>query len=126
MLLGVSIKQHKIMKLLINFLISSIMIYLAITFLPGIDAHSTLTAATVASVLGLANISIKPFLILFDIIPTLFTIVFALFFINGAIVVLSDWIIDDFSTESLWYVILFSAVISVLDWCIHKLVWRNH
>lgn len=112
------------MKLLINFLISSIVIYLAIVFLPGIDAHSTLTAAAVAGILGLANISIKPFLMLFDIIPTLFTIVFALFFINGAIVVLADWIIDDFSTENLWYVMLFSAVISVLDWCIHKLIWK--
>lgn len=124
MLLGVTFKQHKIMKLLINFLISSIVIYLAIIFLPGIDAHSTLTAAAIAGILGLTNISIKPFLMLFDIIPTLFTIVFALFFINGAIVVLADWIIDDFSTENLWYVMLFSAVISVLDWCIHKLIWK--
>lgn len=124
MLLGVTFKQHKIMKLLINFLISSIVIYLAIVFLPGIDAHSTLTAAAIAGILGLTNISIKPFLMLFDIIPTLFTIVFALFFINGAIVVLADWIIDDFSTENLWYVMLFSAVISVLDWCIHKLIWK--
>ena len=124
MLLPILSKQYKIMKLLINFLISSIVIYLAITFLPGIDAHSTLTAAAVAGILGLINISIKPFLLLFDIIPTLFTIIFALFFINGTIIVLSDWIIDDFSAESLWHVALFSAVISVLDWCIHKLVWK--
>lgn len=124
MLLPILSKQYKIMKLLINFLISSIVIYLTITFLPGIDAHSTLTAAAVAGILGLINISIKPFLLLFDIIPTLFTIIFALFFINGTIIVLSDWIIDDFSAESLWHVALFSAVISVLDWCIHKLVWK--
>lgn len=112
------------MKLLINFLISSIIIYLAIIFMPGIDAHSTLTAAAIAGILGLANISIKPFLILFDVIPTLLTIISALFFINGTIIVLADWIIDDFSTENLWYVILFSAVISVLDWCIHKVIWK--
>lgn len=124
MLLGVTFKQHKIMKLLVNFLISSIVIYLAIIFLPGIDANSTQTAAAIAGILGLVNISIKPFLMLFDVIPTLFTIVLALFFINGAIIVLSDWIIDDFAMENLWYVVLFSAVISVLDWCIHKLVWK--
>lgn len=112
------------MKLLINFLISSIVIYLAIIFLPGIDAESTLTAAAVAGILGLTNISIKPFLLLFDVIPTLLTIIIALFFINGAIVVLSDWIIDDFVAESFWYVVLFSAVVSVLDWCIHKIVWK--
>lgn len=112
------------MKLLINFFISSIVIYLAIIFLPGMDAGSVSTAASIAGILGLINISIKPFLMLFDIIPTFFTIVIALFFINGAIVVLSDWIIDDFSTESLGYVVLFSAVISVLDWCVHKVVWK--
>lgn len=112
------------MKLFINFLLSSIVAFAAVVFLPGLDVNSYWIAAFIAIVVGLINISIKPFLAILSIIPTFITIFLALFFFNGAVIVLSDWIIEGFSAESSWYVALFSAVVSILNWGIHRLVWK--
>lgn len=112
------------MKLFINFLLSSLVAFAAIEFLPGLDVDNYLIAIFIALIIGLINISIKPFLLILSIIPTFITIVLALFFFNGLIIVLSDWIIEGFSAEGTWYVILFSAVISILNWCIHRLIWK--
>lgn len=113
------------MKLFINFLLSSIVAFAAIEFLPGLDVKYYWIAIFISLVIGLINISIKPFLAIWSIIPTFVTIVLALFFFNGLVIVLSDWIIEGFSAEGTGYVILFSAVISILNWGIHRLIWKK-
>lgn len=112
------------MKLFINFVLSSIVAFAAIFFLSGLHVDSYWIAGFIAIVIGLINISIKPFLMILSIIPTFITIVLALFFFNGAVIVLSDWIIEGFSAESSWYIILFSAIVSILNWGIHRVVWK--
>ncbi len=112
------------MKLFINFLLSAIVAFAAVEFLPGLDVYNYWTAIFIAIIIGLINISIKPFLMILSIIPTFLTIVLALFFFNGLVVVLSDWMIEGFSAERTWYVILFSAVVSILNWGIHRLIWK--
>ena len=70
------------MKLFINFLLSSLVAFAAIEFLPGLDVDNYLIAIFIALIIGLINISIKPFLLILSIIPTFITIVLALFFFN--------------------------------------------
>ena len=112
------------MKLFLNFVLSGIVAFFAILFLPGLDVDSYWIATFIAILIGLINISIKPFLAILSIIPTFVTIFLALFFFNGAVIVLSDWIFEGFSAENSWYVILFSAVVSILNWGIHRVVWK--
>ena len=112
------------MKLFINFLLSSIVAFVAIIFLPGLDVTTYWTAAFIGLVIGVLNVSIKPLLAILSIIPTFITIIITLFFLNGVVIVLSDWIIEGFSTESTVYVILYSAVVAILNWGVHRLVWK--
>lgn len=112
------------MKLFINFLLSTIVAFAAVEFLPGLDVDNYRIAIFIAIIIGLINISIKPFLLILSIIPTFVTIILTLFFFVGMVVVLSDWIFEGFSAEGTGYVILFSAVVSILNWGIHKVVWK--
>ena len=112
------------MKLFLNFVLSGIVAFAAVSFLPGLYVANYWIAIFIAIVIGLINISIKPFLSILSIIPTFITIFLALFFFNGAVIVLSDWIIEGFDAENSWYVILFSAVVSILNWGVHRVVWK--
>ena len=113
------------MKLFANFALSVIAAFAAILFLPGLGVSEYMLALFIALVIGLVNISIKPLLLILSIIPTFTTIVLALFFFNGLIIVLSDWLIEGFTAESAGYVIMFSGVVAVVNWGIHRLIWRK-
>ena len=60
-----------------------------------------------------------------SIIPTFTTIVLALFFFNGLIIVLSDWLTEGFTAEGAGYVILFSGVVAIVNWGIHRMIWKK-
>lgn len=110
--------------MLINFLLSSVVVYLAATFLPGIEIGSFWTAIVVALVLAILNITVKPILQVLSIIPTLFTIGLFLLVINGAVIVIADWFVDDFKVTNFGYAILFSIVVSVSNWILHRIFRR--
>lgn len=112
------------MKLFINFAVSFAVTFLIVLFLPGLGVDGYPIALYIGLAIGIINICVKPLLEVWGIIPTSLTILTALFFINGAVIVLADWILEDISTERIGYIILFSAVVSVLNWAIHKLIWK--
>ncbi len=113
------------MKLFANFALSAIAAFAAIMFLPGLGVSQYTIAVFIALVIGLANISIKPLLLMLSIIPTFTTIVLALFFFNGLIIVLSDWLTEGFTAEGAGYVILFSGVVAIVNWGIHRMIWKK-
>lgn len=112
------------MKIFINFLLSAILTFAAILFLPGLDVNSNMAVAYIALAVGVINISVKPLLEVCSIVPTFATIILALFFLNGAVVVLADWMLEGFSAEGMGYVILFSTIVSLLNWGVHRLLYR--
>lgn len=114
------------MKLFINFILSSITALIIILILPGLGIDSYWLAAFVSLILGLINISIKPFLAMFSVIPTFFTIILALFLLNAAVIILADWVFERFYAENSLYVALFSAVLALINWGIHRLIWKSH
>ncbi len=121
----ISIKQTYIrMKVFINFAVSFFITFLTVLFLPGLDVNGYLVALYIGLAIGVINICVKPLLEVCGIIPTSWTILTALFFMNGAVIVLADWMLEDLSIEGIGYVILFSAVVSILNWAIHKIIWK--
>ena len=113
------------MKIVINFLLSAIVSFIAVLFLPGLDVNGYLPAIYIAVVLGIFNVCIKPLLEVLSIVPTFITIILALFFFNGAVLVLADWILEDFAAEGTGYVILFSAVVAIVNWGIHRVLYQD-
>lgn len=113
------------LKILINFLASTLISFFAMLFLPGLDIRSYGIMLLIAIILGLVNISVKPLIKIGGVIPTFITIFIALFFLNGAVIVLGDWIIEGFSAERFGYVVLFSATLTILNWGVHQLIYRK-
>jgi len=113
------------MRLFINFLLSTIAAFILILLFPAIGISEYGVALIIAIVLGLSNIVIKPLLKLFTAIPIFFTIILSLFIINCIVVVMADWILEGNASESTWSVIIFSSILAVINWGIHKLIWQK-
>lgn len=108
------------MKMTMNFFSSVIVTYLVLILLPGIEVGSIWTGILLAILLGIFNIIVKPALELLSIIPTLLTILLFLLIINGGILVMVDWFMDSFSVTSLGTVIMFSVIVTIANWGLHR------
>ena len=99
------------MRLILRLLVTAAVAFLLAQILPGIHVANYETAIWFAIVLGLLNIFLKPFLILFTLPLTLLTFGLFLFIINTITVLLaSDWVkgfqIDSFSSGLLFSLLL--------------------
>lgn len=100
------------MKTLINIFFTTVFVLVLAHFMPGVHVADFMSAFLVAIVLGLLNIFIKPILVFFTLPATLFTFGLFLLVINGAIVMLCDYLIDGFKVATFWQAVLFSLVLS--------------
>lgn len=80
-------------------------------------------AAVVAVVLGAINTFIKPIIKILSIPVNLVTLGLFSFVINGLMVLLCAKIIGEqyFHVDGFWAAILFSIILSVVNWIIHKM-----
>lgn len=72
-------------------------------------------ALLVAAVLALANMIVKPVLIIFTIPITIFTLGLFLLVINALIIMLVDYLVPGFRVDGFWWALLFSVVLSVFN-----------
>ncbi|UOK42790.1 MULTISPECIES: phage holin family protein [Flavobacterium] len=110
-------------NLLVRLLITTILIIVLSYFLPGIDV--TFKAALItAVVLGLLNTFLKPVLVFFTLPITLMTLGLFLLVINTFMVLLADYLIDDFTVKSNIFVnaFIFSVVLSLSQWFLNLFV----
>ena len=119
------LERRQAMKMTMNFFSSVIVTYLVLILLPGIEVGSIWTGILLAILLGIFNIIVKPALELLSIIPTLLTILLFLLIINGGILVMVDWFMDSFSVTSLGTVIMFSVIVTVANWILHRYFRRK-
>lgn len=84
-------------------------------FLRGIYVESPEAALTVAVVLGLLRIFVKPLLILFTLPVTVFTLGLFLLVINAIIILIADHFVKGFHVDGFWYALLFSVLLSMFQ-----------
>ena len=114
------IKGGKIMKMTLNFISSTVVTFLIIIFMPGIEVGSIWTAILLAILLGIFNIAVKPGLEFLSIIPTLLTILLFLLVANGSILIMADWLMDSFKVNSFGTTVIFSVIVTVSNWMLHR------
>jgi putative membrane protein len=110
-------------NLLIRLLITTVLIVVLSHFLPGIQV--TLKAALIAAVvLGLLNTFLKPILVFFTLPITLLTLGLFLLVINTGMILLADYLIDDFNILPNVFVnaFIFSIVLSLSQWFLNLFV----
>ncbi|MBC2838898.1 phage holin family protein [Robiginitalea sp. SC105] len=103
------------MNFILRLLLSALAVVLLSKLLPGVSVASYGIAILVALVLSLLNFIVKPLLILFTLPVTILTLGLFLLIINAVIILLADAIVDGFAVNGLWWALLFSLLLSVLQ-----------
>lgn len=103
------------MSTLIRFLLNGLAILLTAYILPGVSVTNYLTALIVAFFLAIANMVVKPILIILTIPITIFTLGLFLLVINAIIILLADYFVDGFNVDGFWWALAFSLILSIFN-----------
>ena len=104
------------MKLISKLLVSALAVVILANILPGVSlVDPIMDALLVAVVLAVLNVLVKPLLIIFTLPITIVTFGIFLLFVNAIIIYLADKLIDGFTVDSVWWAILFSVFLSILQ-----------
>ena len=103
------------MNWIIRFLLNGLAVVLTAYILPGVTVEDYGTALIVALVISIANIIVKPVLIVLTIPITVLTLGLFLLVINAIIILLADYLVSDFYVNSFWWALLFSLIMSVFN-----------
>jgi putative membrane protein len=103
------------MNFIIRLLLNGLAIVLTAYLLPGVEVDAYGTAIIVALVLSIANVVVKPILIILTIPITVVTLGLFLLVINAVIILLADYLVDGFSVGGFWWALLFSLIMSVFN-----------
>ncbi len=109
------------MSLILRILINALAVFALAYILPGVMVNSYVTAITVAIVLSVLNLLLKPVLTLFTLPITVLTLGLFLLVINALIVMLVDKLVDGFAVNSFWTAILFSILLSFVQSILYAL-----
>ena len=104
------------MNVLVRFLLSGLAVLLTAYLLPGVEVTHYGYALLVAAVLSLANILVKPILVIFTIPITVITLGLFLLVINAVIILLVDYLITPgFDVDGFWWALAFSLILSIFN-----------
>ena len=104
-----------IMKLILRVLLSALAVVILARILPGVGVDSYTTAIIVAIVLSLLNFIVKPILIILTLPVTILTLGLFLLIVNALIILIADSLISGFTVDSIWWALLFSLLLSLLQ-----------
>ena len=103
------------MNVILRFLLTGVGVVLAAYLLPGVSVDDYGSAILVAVVLAIANVIVKPILIVFTIPLTIFTLGLFLLVINAIIILLVDYFVPGFTVGGFWWALAFSLILSVFN-----------
>lgn len=100
---------------IIQFLLNGLAVVVAAYILPGVDVEHYGYALLVALVLSIANVIMKPILIVFTIPLTIATLGLFLLVINAIIILLVDALVPGFTVANFWWALAFSLILSIVN-----------
>jgi putative membrane protein len=103
------------MNWIIRFLLNGLAIVLTAYLLPDAEVDDYGTALIVALILSIANVVVKPILIILTIPITIVTLGLFLLVINAFIILMVDYLVDGFTVGGFWWALLFSLILSVFN-----------
>lgn len=99
----------------VRFLLNGLAVLLAAYLLPGVHVEHYGHALLVALILSIANVVVKPVLILFTIPLTILSLGLFLLVINAIIILLVDYLVPGFHVDGFWWALAFSLVMSIFN-----------
>ena len=104
------------MKLLIGWLLNALALLAVAYLLPDIHVSSFISALIAAAIIGLANILIKPILVILTLPVTIITLGLFIFVINGLLFWLAGYVLQGFDVKTIIAGIIGAIVYSVISW----------
>ncbi len=101
------------MKILINWVVSAMVIFILATVVPGVHVASFVTALAVALVLGIINAFLKPILIILTLPINILTLGLFTFVLNALLILLASKIVSGFVVEGFLAALVFGIVLSI-------------
>jgi putative membrane protein len=109
-------------NLLVRFLLNGVAVLATAYLLPHVAVANYETALVTALVLSVANVVVKPVLIVFTIPITVVTLGLFLLVINALMVLLVDYFVDGFTVDGFWWALAFSLIMSVFNSIINDIL----
>lgn len=110
------------MKLLIGWLLNALALLAVAYFVPGIHVSDFISALIAAAVIGLANILIKPVLLILTLPVTIITLGLFIFVINGLLFWLAGYFLQGFDVKTITAGIIGAIVYSIIAWTLSAIV----
>ena len=100
---------------IVRFLLSGVAVLLTAYLLPGVHVEHYGYALLVAALLSIANVLVKPILVVLTIPITILTLGLFLLVINAAIILLVDYFVPGFNVDGFWWALGFSLILSIFN-----------
>jgi putative membrane protein len=110
------------MKLLVGWLLNALALFGVANFVPGIHVSNLAIAAIAAVVIGLANMLIKPILVVLTLPVTILTLGLFIFVINGILFWGVGHFLQGFEVTTLKAGIIGAIAYSVISWLLAAIV----
>lgn len=108
------------LEILLKWLASTVAILVAGSLLPGVQVDGFWPAFLAALVLGFVNAFLRPLVLLLTLPINLLTLGLLTFAINACFILLTAWLVPGFDVESFWWALLFSLVLSVVNFVLNR------
>jgi putative membrane protein len=112
-------------SLLLRLLLNAVVILALGQILSGVRIDSYLTALIVAAILAFLNSFVKPILVILTLPITIVTLGIFLLFVNAFIILITVKLVDGFYVENIWWAILFSVLLAILQSFLHKTLLKE-
>jgi len=100
---------------IIRFFLSGVAVLLTSYLLNGVHVRDYWYALLTAAVLSLANVIVRPILILLTIPITFITLGLFLLVINALIILLVDYFTPGFAVDNFWWALAFSFIMAIFN-----------
>lgn len=101
------------MKILINWIVSAMVIFVLATIVPGVHVADFTAALTTALVLGIINAFLKPVLMLLTLPINILTLGLFTFVLNAILIMLAGKIVTGFVVDGFLAAFIFGIVLSI-------------
>ena len=113
-------------RLVVTWLFNIVALWVAAELLSGIGYDDNEWVLVIAAlVFSLANIFVKPIVILFTLPLVILTLGVALFFVNLLMLYLTSWVVDDFTIDSFGAAILATIIVWLVNVILEALFERD-
>lgn len=111
------------MRLIGSIILNGVLIYLVSRLLEGVYIENFLTAIIAGLALGIINFFVKPVLTLLTLPITILTLGLFLLIINGAMILLVDYLVAGFEVRNMLWAVIFSLLLAFFNFLLGNYEW---